>query len=111
MSLVQAGDKLHDLVYSIAGNEHKDILTLFFNWKKIVGNILSDRASIHKLEHKVLFIAVTNNVWMQELILRKSKIISNIDLILKIKLTDIVFFLKDSNLKFRKPKSKRRKSK
>ena len=111
MSLVQAGDKLHDLVYSIAGNEHKDILTLFFNWKKIVGNILSDRASIHKLEHNVLFIAVSNNVWMQELILRKSKIIADIDLILKIKLDDIVFFLKDAQFRYKKPKPKRRKSK
>ncbi|HHE37465.1 MAG TPA: DUF721 domain-containing protein, partial [Candidatus Cloacimonetes bacterium] len=108
MSLVQAGDKLHDLVYSIAGNEHKDILTLFFNWKKIVGNILSDRASIHKLEHNVLFIAVSNNVWMQELILRKSKIIADIDLILKIKLDDIVIFLKDAQFRYKKPKPKRR---
>ncbi len=102
MRFFKTGNVVKDLVFSIAGEENHDLIAVAFGWKKIVGNLLAKRASIVKLENGVLFIAVTNNVWMQELVLRRSQLISDINRILHVKLSNIVFFMKQSQ------KSKRR---
>ncbi len=102
MRFFKTGNVVKDLVFSIAGEENHDLIAVAFGWKKIVGNLLAERASIVKLENGVLFIAVTNNVWMQELVLRRSQLISDINRILHVKLSNIVFFIKQSQ------KSKRR---
>ncbi|RLC56756.1 MAG: hypothetical protein DRH89_04955 [Candidatus Cloacimonadota bacterium] len=102
MRFFKTGNVVKDLVFSIAGEENHDLIAVAFGWKKIVGNLLAERASIVKLENGVLFIAVTNNVWMQELVLRRSQLISDINRILHVKLSNIVFFMKQSQ------KSKRR---
>lgn len=96
MSFFKTGNTVKDLVYSIAGEENHDLIAIAFGWKSIVGNLLAERASIIKLENGVLFIAVTNNVWMQELVLRRSQLINDINRILHVKLSNIVFFLKQS---------------
>ncbi len=96
MSFFKTGNAVKDLVFSIAGAENYDLVAIAFGWKSIVGNLLAERASIIKLENGVLFIAVSNNVWMQELVLRRSQLISDIDRILHVKLSNIVFFLKQS---------------
>ena len=102
MGSFKSGNAIKDLVYTIAGEQNHDLVAIAFGWKTIVGNLLAERASIVKLENGVLFIAVTNNVWMQELVLRRSQLLSDIDRILHIRLSHIVFFLKQSK------KSKRR---
>ena len=102
MRSFKSGNAVKDLVYSIAGKENHDLIAIAFGWKSIVGDLLAERASIIKLENGVLFIAVTNNVWMQELVLRRSQLISDINRILHVKLSNIVFFLKQNQ------KSKRR---
>ena len=94
MRFFKTGNDVKDLVFSIAGEENHDLIAVAFGWKKIVGNLLAERASIVKLENGVLFIAVTNNVWMQELVLRRSQLISDINRILHVKLSNIVFFMK-----------------
>ena len=81
------------LVYRIAGDEFRDFVTLAFGWKKIVGKLLAQKTEIHKLDKKVLFVSVTNSVWMQELILRKFQIMEDIKRMLLIDLTEIVFFI------------------
>ncbi len=96
MSFFKTGNAVKDLVFSIAGAENHDLVAIAFGWKSIVGNLLAERASIIKLENGVLFIAVSNNVWMQELVLRRSQLIGDIDRILHVKLSNIVFFLKQS---------------
>lgn len=94
-----SGGSWRKLVYEIAGDEYHDFVTLAFGWKKIVGNILAQKAEIHKLEKQVLFVSVSNNVWMQELILRKYQIMEDIKLMLHIHLRDIVFFIEDDQKK------------
>ena len=97
MGLFPTGNKLKSIVYQIAGKENSDIVTIALGWKKIVGSLLAERASIRKLEKRNLFIAVNNNVWMQELILRKYQIISEIKFRLHIELRDIIFFLNNEH--------------
>ena len=96
MRFFKTGNAVKDLVFSIAGEENHDLITVAFGWKTIVGNLLAERASIVKLENGVLFIAVTNNVWMQEFVLRRSQLINDINRILHVKLSNIVFFMKQN---------------
>ncbi len=96
MRFVKTGNAVKDLVFNIAGKENHDLVAVAFGWKTIVGNLLAERASIVKLENGVLFIAVTNNVWMQELVLRRSQLISDINRILHVRLSNIVFFMKQN---------------
>ncbi|RLC54180.1 MAG: hypothetical protein DRH89_09790 [Candidatus Cloacimonadota bacterium] len=96
MRFVKTGNAVKDLVFNIAGKENHDLVAVAFGWKTIVGNLLAERASIVKLENGVLFIAVTNNVWMQELVLRRSQLVSDINRILHVRLSNIVFFMKQN---------------
>ncbi len=93
MSFTNSGSKLQNIVYKIAGPENKNFITLAFGWEKIIGEILAERAFIHKIENNVLFVAVSNNTWMQELVLKKQMIISKIKMILNIQVSDIIFFI------------------
>ena len=102
MRTFKTGNTVKDLVFSIAGEENHDLIAIAFGWKKIVGNLLAERASIVKLEKGVLFIAVSNNVWMQELVLRRSQLINDINKILHVELSNMVFFLRqEQNRKYR----------
>jgi len=96
MRFVKTGNAVKDLVFNIAGKENHDLVAVAFGWKTIVGNLLAERASIVKLENGVLFIAVTNNVWLQELVLRRSPLVSDINRILHVRLSNIVFFMKQN---------------
>ena len=93
MNFTQTGSAIHKLVFSIAGPENRDFISIAFGWKNIVGKLLAERAFIHKIENNTLFVAVTNNVWMQELVLQKQMIITKIFDQLTIKISDIVFFI------------------
>ena len=97
MYFSKVSDILHNLVYRLAGSEYKELVTISFGWKQIVGKIIAQRSSVYKLEKNVLFITVTNNVWMQELILNKTRIINDIYKNFRIKLSDIVFFTSENN--------------
>ncbi|MDY6915311.1 MAG: DUF721 domain-containing protein [Candidatus Cloacimonadota bacterium] len=90
---VFAGDALKQLLYSIAGEKYKDLVTISINWEGIVGKLLAERTNIKSLRHNTLFVGVSNNVWLQELVLRKQQIIEDIKLTLNIPLKDIVFTL------------------
>ena len=94
MDFIPVGNILHKLVYNIAGTEFRNLVQIAFGWKKIVGKILAERTSIQKLEKNVLFVSVTNNVWMQELVLNKNMIIAKIKTVLNVEIEDIIFFIK-----------------
>ncbi|MBC8385780.1 MAG: DUF721 domain-containing protein [Candidatus Cloacimonetes bacterium] len=97
MDFVKAGNALQKFVYSIAGEEHRDLVTIAFGWKKIIGKLLAERTSIYDFDHNILFVTVSNNVWIQELVLHKSQIISDLNKELNVHISDIIFFLgKDS---------------
>jgi len=93
MDFLFAGDAVKKLVYSIAGEKYKDLVTIKFNWDKMVGKLLAERTNLKKLQHETLFVGVSNNVWLQELVLRKQQIMKDIELMLHISLKDIVFML------------------
>lgn len=94
MKFSRAGNAIQTLVYRIAGADHQDLVAVAWSWRRIVGSLLADRTEIVKMENNVLFIAVSNNVWMQELILQKYRIIGAIKRRAGVSLSDIIFFIK-----------------
>ncbi|HPR16889.1 MAG TPA: DUF721 domain-containing protein [Candidatus Cloacimonadota bacterium] len=101
MELARPGNAWQQLVFRLAGEDKHDFVVLAFGWKKIVGKLLAERTSLQKVDNQVLFVSVTNNVWMQELVLRKAQILEDIAKILKIKLADVVFFIGKEDRKIR----------
>ena len=93
MIFSSTGDSVKNFVYRIAGAKYKDLVTLIFGWESIVGKILSGKSKVVRIEKNTLFVAVVNNVWMQELVLRKDDIKKNIKAKLHVDLEEIVFFL------------------
>ena len=67
MDLSPACNIWQKIVLKIAGLEHHDFVVLAFGWQKIVGKLLAERTELNKLEKGILFVSVSNNVWMQEL--------------------------------------------
>ncbi len=91
MAFKQIGNRLHKLLFKIAGSENKPLIILALQWKEIVGKILAERSFVYKMENKTVFIGVTNNVWMQELTLNKQMILKRIKERCKLDLKDIIF--------------------
>lgn len=66
---------------------------LALGWKDLLGELLAERARIRKLENNTLFVTVRDNVWMQELVLRKTQLTRDIKRKFNIALDNIVFSL------------------
>lgn len=92
----KAGNAIFNLLYRIAGDKNTSFITLTLNWEKIVGKILANKSSVYRFEKGVLFVAVSNNVWMQELILNKNLIKDEIKKKLGIDVKQIVFTIKNN---------------
>ncbi|MDP8209720.1 MAG: DUF721 domain-containing protein, partial [Candidatus Stygibacter australis] len=74
MAFRATGDFLYDLIIRIAGEDNKDYTTILMGWKKIVGKSVAEKAKPVKYENNVLKVTVSNNIWLQEMILYKHKI-------------------------------------
>jgi len=96
MKYFKTGNAVKDLVFRITSEENHNLIAIAFGWKPIVGKLLADRTEIIKLENDVLFISVSNSVWLQELVLRRSQLLGDVNRILHVKLSNIVFFLKQN---------------
>jgi predicted nucleic acid-binding Zn ribbon protein len=93
MSFQSAGNFLNDLIYRLAGEKLRDYSTILLAWKNIVGKPVAGKAKPVKFENGVLSVAVTNSVWLQELILYKHKIRSKYRLRHNIEIRDIIFYI------------------
>lgn len=97
MRFYSSADAIKKLLYKIVDDKNKPFMMIALNWKNIVGDLLAERSKVKKLKKNILFIATNNNVWMQELALRKNIIIKEIKHKLDIELSDIVFFTNIEN--------------
>ncbi len=90
--LNKAGFK--EFLLKLAGAQFKEIVLFSFVWDKIVGKGIAKRASIEKYEKGTLFVSVSNNVWLQELVLMKEKLIKKLSKATGVTLKDIIFYIK-----------------
>jgi len=66
-----------------------------FLWKKVVGRDISKQTEPNRIEQGILFVSVSNPVWMNELVFLKSEIIRKLnELIGQKAVKDIKFYLK-----------------
>jgi len=93
MSFVPARNLLPQLLIKWAGKKNRDLILLCLGWKEIVGSLLAQRSRVSGLKKRVLYVTVKNNVWMQELVLAKSKILLEIKTRFALDIKDIVFII------------------
>jgi len=93
-----------NLIYRLGGDKYRTFIHIYLSWSKIVGEILASQSHPVKVENGVLFVAVQNNTWMQELILIKDDIIAKYKFVYEEEIAEIVFLISSP-----KRKCKRRK--
>ncbi|MDD2332173.1 MAG: DUF721 domain-containing protein [Candidatus Cloacimonetes bacterium] len=82
------------LVYRIASDKYRSFVFVYLNWEKVVGGLLAEKSYPIKFEKNVLYVAVANSSWMQELILMKMSIIRKYEVEHSTKIRDIVFLIR-----------------
>ncbi|MCK4338470.1 MAG: DUF721 domain-containing protein [Candidatus Cloacimonetes bacterium] len=92
-SFTHIGNIIESLIKDLSQKGFSREIKIGLLWNRAVGGILSKKALINKLENNILFVNVENNVWLQELVLQKSKIIHRINKKLNYqdKIKDIIF--------------------
>jgi hypothetical protein len=93
-----------NLIYRLGGDKYRSFIHIYLSWSKVVGEILSAKSHPVKVENGVLYVAVQNNTWMQELILLKDDIIAKYKSVYEEEIAEIVFLISSP-----KRKCKRRK--
>ena len=99
-SFTHAKKIIENLIHNISKDKFSREIKIGLLWNRTLGKILSQKAIISKLERNILFIDVTNNVWLQELVLNKSEIIKKINKKLnpKEQIKDIIFSISDRKI-------------
>jgi hypothetical protein len=94
----------NSLVYRLGGDKYQRFIHIYLSWKRVVGELLAGRSHPIKLENGVLFVAVQNNTWMQELVLLKQDIISKYKSIFQEEIAEIIFLISSPKRKCTKRK-------
>ena len=83
-----------EVIDRIAGEKYKSFVNLYQNWKEIVGPLLAARSHPFHLKDSILYVAVENNSWLQELVLRKLYILKQLNDKTGEEIKDIIFLIK-----------------
>ena len=92
------------LLMQLGGDKYHDFIKAYLAWKGIVGELLASHSHPIKYEHGVLFVAVFNNTWMQELVLLKPEIKKKYANLLEEGINEIVFLISSPKRKCKKHK-------
>ena len=94
MPLHKAGGLLRDVLFQLAGQEHRAAVEVALSWRRLVGEPLARRSFVYRLEHGTLLVGVENNVWMQELVLLKQDLLQRLNRLPGVQVHDVRFFLR-----------------
>jgi len=94
-SFVKIGSIIENLIQNLSEKGFSREIQIAFQWRRTTGDLLNNKTRIHKLENNVLYIHVENNVWLQELVLKKSEILEKLNSYLPAtqKVKNIIFSL------------------
>lgn len=92
------------LVYQLGGEKYHGFIQAYQSWKGIVGELLASHSHPCKFENHVLFVAVSNSTWMQELVLLKPAILKKYQPIMEEGISEIVFLISSPRRKWKKQK-------
>lgn len=102
MAFSSLANNSQSLIYRLGGEKYARFVHIYLNWKRVVGDLLASRSHPLKLEKDVLFVAVQNNTWMQELVILKPDIMSKYKNIFEEELAEIVFLIGNKPKKCKK---------
>ena len=78
-SFVKISSIIENLIQNLSDKGFSREIKTAFLWRRIVGDILDNKTRILKLDNNVLYILVENNVWLQELVLKKTEILDQLN--------------------------------
>lgn len=94
MALQSIADIGKTLALRLGGEKYAAFIRLYLDYKQVVGELLAQKSYPYRYQDDILFVAVENNSWMQELVLRKHELIARYQAISNIKPKDILFFIR-----------------
>ncbi|HHE40293.1 MAG TPA: DUF721 domain-containing protein [Candidatus Cloacimonetes bacterium] len=99
-SFVKISSIIENLIQNLSDKGFSREIKTAFLWRRIVGDILDNKTRILKLDNNVLYILVENNVWLQELVLKKTEILDQLNAQLDppFQIKNIVFSLSNKKI-------------
>lgn len=83
-----------DVIQRIGGDKFLAFIRLYQGWKDIVGELLAAKSHPFRFQHSILYIAVQNNSWQQELFLHKGEILRQCKARTAAEIKDIIFLIR-----------------
>ena len=74
----KASDVLAKLLEENSRGKAHRYVSVFRDWRDVVGLSLADHSRVYEVRHESLFVEVDHNGWMQMLLLRKSRVLGNL---------------------------------
>ncbi len=72
------GNILPDVIRALGVEKRMEEITLREKWGDMVGEVMAGRCRPLDIKGEILFVAVVNNVWMQEINFYRDKIVGRI---------------------------------
>lgn len=66
---------------------------LYQSWQDIVGDLLASRSHPFRFHTGILYVAVQNSSWLQELVLRKMDILARCRTVIPDEIKEIIFLI------------------
>lgn len=82
------------IIFRLAGERYLGFVKLYMAWPAVVGTLLAEKSMPIKLDEQILYVAVSNNTWMQELVLLKNKIKQELTKKSSVAVIDIIFTIR-----------------
>lgn len=84
------------LALRLGGEKFRSFICLYLGWKDIVGELLAQKSQPFRFKDGILYVAVQNNSWQQELILKKEQIKAKCASLCNESIQDIMFYIRTS---------------
>jgi predicted nucleic acid-binding Zn ribbon protein len=85
---------LKQVLTQIGGDKYQPFILLYQGWKDVVGELLASRSHPFRFHDSVLYVAVQNNSWLQELYLRKAEILRQCRAMIPQEIRDFIFLIR-----------------
>lgn len=82
------------LALTLGGEKYRPFIKLYLGWKDVVGELLAQKSHPYRYHDGILYVAVQNNAWLQELVLRKHEIIAKCASECGEQLKDLLFYIR-----------------
>ncbi|MBW6514213.1 MAG: DUF721 domain-containing protein [Candidatus Syntrophosphaera sp.] len=94
MALTPASRIQNQVLSRLAGDKFQPFIKLYQAWKDVVGDLLAARSHPFRFQHAILYVAVQNNAWLQELVLKKAQILKKCRTKVPEEIRDIIFMIR-----------------